>query len=945
MKMKLVSMLPKILFLGFFLITAVPTYAAVSCQISGWSSWGSGYQTDIKITGIDADNGWAVDIVFNSTPSLTNGWGASFTTSGNTVTATHVSWNATILSGETVVIGFQGTGNPGRPTCTSDDSSSSPNSSSSLSISPSSASAASTLSSTRSTQSVGTCNEYCNWYGSRYALCVGTNEGWAWEEGQSCIGRNTCNQSGDVGVISDCDESSNSSSSSSSINSISSTTSNSSSSSSSSAEDGSVVVAINAGGSLVMHNSVEYLADSYFSGGSNGSTADGITGTTNDALFQTERYGTYAYGIPVTAATYSIDLHFTEIYQTSTGARAFNLSVEGNRVLSNVDLYDLAGHDNAYSVTIDNVQVSDGSLDIEVETLIDNGTLAGFAVFSPDGKLDGSVCINEPTLDVIDPPAGFDQFNGGGRGEITHHTYFASDVGVNRETTVYTPPNYNPGQQYPVLYLLHGIGGDEWEWQNHVGAGFANIMDNLHNQNLVEPMIIVMPDGNALRDINSDSFASFGAFEGVLLNDLIPYIEQNYPAEKNKNGRALAGLSMGGGQALNAGLGNTDVFGWVGGFSAAPNLNQTPGNYDAMRNLNAIFISVGDQDSLYSGSNAIHEHLTNNNVPHLWKVYPGGGHDMAVWNRSLYSFTRIIFSGSTNCGSSSSALPSSSSSAITNSSSSSSSTSSSAISASSSSVFSGSVVASGTKNIQVDGFSRQFYLYVPSSYNAQSAVPLVLDFHGIFGSGSGQMNGSGYRAVADQEGFIVAYPDGIDQAWNVGPCCTLDRNVDDVAFAREIVEYVKDQANIDSSRVYATGMSMGGGMTHYLGCHAADVFAALAPNAFDLLEENANTCNPVRPISVMATRGTNDSIVPYSGGASQPPNGLDTIHFLGARATFNKWAQLNSCNDNPSNANGCEVYNSCSGNVEVVLCTQEGGGHAQGDAQAGWRFLKRFTLQ
>jgi len=254
------------------------------------------------------------------------------------------------------------------------------------------------------------------------------------------------------------------------------------------------------------------------------------------------------------------------------------------------------------------------------------------------------------------------------------------------------------------------------------------------------------------------------------------------------------------------------------------------------------------------------------------------------------------------------------------------------------------LVTSGAKTVQVYGTNRDFYLYVPASYNGQSAVPLVLDFHGIFGSGSGQMSGSGYRAVADQEGFIVAYPDGIDQAWNVGPCCTLDRNVDDVAFARAIVDYAKERANIDASRVYATGFSMGGGMTHYLGCHAADVFAALAPSAFDLLEENVTSCNPVRPIAIMSTRGTNDSIVPYDGGASEPPNGLDTIHFLGARATFQTWAQLNSCNGSPTNVNGCEVYTSCADNVEVSLCTQQGGGHAYGDAQAGWNFMQRFTL-
>lgn len=546
--------------------------------------------------------------------------------------------------------------------------------SSSLSSSPISSSLSSTPISSSSINSVSSspnsvCVEQCNWYGTLHPLCEETDTGWGWENQQSCIARDTCNdQWGDGGVVNDCATSSLNSSSSSNFTLSSSSSSSdlsssimSSLSSSSLSTEPQVVVAINAGGNPTTYNGITYQADVYFSGGTISSTTDGIGGSAEGTVFQSERYGSFSYSIPVTPGTYSIDVQFAEIYHEAANSRTFNLYVEGVEEISNVDLYSLAGHDGAYTYEVSNIRVDDGSLDIELQTVTDNATIAGFAVYSVDGSLDGSVCSNEAVLDVIDPTSGFDQFNGGARGEIAHHTYFASDVGVNREATVYTPPNYNPNQTYPVLYLLHGIGGDEWEWQNHVGAGFNNIMDNLYNQSLVAPMIIVMPDGNALRDINSDSFASFGAFEGVLLNDLIPYIEQNYPVSPGKNNRAIAGLSMGGGQALNFGLGNTDVFAWVAGFSAAPNLNQTPNNYQAMSTLNALFISVGDQDSLYSGSSSIHDHLTANSIPHLWKVYPGGGHDMQVWNRSLYSFARILFSDSSNCGSSSSASSNSSS--------------------------------------------------------------------------------------------------------------------------------------------------------------------------------------------------------------------------------------------------------------------------------------------
>jgi poly(3-hydroxybutyrate) depolymerase len=125
-------------------------------------------------------------------------------------------------------------------------------------------------------------------------------------------------------------------------------------------------------------------------------------------------------------------------------------------------------------------------------------------------------------------------------------------------------------------------------------------------------------------------------------------------------------------------------------------------------------------------------------------------------------------------------------------------------------------------------------------------VPLVIDFHPILFNGSFERGNSGYLQLSDRDGFIVAWPNGIDNAWNVGPCCTRSRTVDDVAFARALVDAIKAEGCVDPKRVYATGFSMGGGMSHYLACHAADVFAAVVPSAFDLLEENSPMCNPAR---------------------------------------------------------------------------------------------------
>ncbi len=384
---------------------------------------------------------------------------------------------------------------------------------------------------------------------------------------------------------------------------------------------------------------VEYKGDRFATGGTQNTTSDPITGASNGALYQSERYGDFSYEIPVTNATYSVKLHFVEMYQTTAATRSFSVSVEGKQEISQLDLFTQVGHDGAMEYVVEDVSVDDESLTITLDPTIDNATISGIAVYSSDGG--EFVEPPEPVGPVFhDAPQGFDQFAGGARGNVTEHFYNAADVGRQLGITVYTPPDYDPNQEYPVLYLLHGIGGDQWEWQRHVGAAFNNIADNLHNQGLVTPMIIVMPDGNA-RD--AQTFDSFEAFEGVLLNNLIPFVESNYPVLSGKENRAIAGLSMGGYQALNFGLRNTDTFAWVAGFSSAPFLNTSPQNFEAMRGLRAIFVSCGSADGLLGGSQNLHNHLTSNNVDHLWKLYPGGGHDMGVWNPSFYSFARMIF--------------------------------------------------------------------------------------------------------------------------------------------------------------------------------------------------------------------------------------------------------------------------------------------------------------
>src|SRR5689334_10521554 len=161
-------------------------------------------------------------------------------------------------------------------------------------------------------------------------------------------------------------------------------------------------------------------------------------------------------------------------------------------------------------------------------------------------------------------------------GKIDTITYASSTVGTNRRAIIYTPPGYPNKSKYPVLYLLHGIGGDEKEWLN--GGKPQLILDNLYAEKKIQPMIVVMPNGRAMKDdravgniFDSAKVQAFANFEKDLLNDLIPYIEKSFPVIKDRESRAIAGLSMGGGQSLNFGLGNLDKFAWVGGFSSAPN--------------------------------------------------------------------------------------------------------------------------------------------------------------------------------------------------------------------------------------------------------------------------------------------------------------------------------------------------------------------------------------
>lgn len=261
------------------------------------------------------------------------------------------------------------------------------------------------------------------------------------------------------------------------------------------------------------------------------------------------------------------------------------------------------------------------------------------------------VCFGQAVFQTA--PKGFDVVNENiPHGKIDTVVYHSGTVGADRRALVYTPPGYSADKNYPVLYLLHGIGGDEKEWYNQGSPQL--ILDNLYMENKVSPMIIVLPNGRAMKDDRAtgnimapDKVQAFATFENDLLNDLIPFVEENYPVLTDREHRALAGLSMGGGQSLNFGLGHLDTFAWVGGFSSAPNTKVPeellPDPEKAKEQLKLLWISCGDQDGLIRFSERTHDYLDEKGVPHIYQLIPGGYHDFNVWKDNLWQFSQLLF--------------------------------------------------------------------------------------------------------------------------------------------------------------------------------------------------------------------------------------------------------------------------------------------------------------
>lgn len=262
----------------------------------------------------------------------------------------------------------------------------------------------------------------------------------------------------------------------------------------------------------------------------------------------------------------------------------------------------------------------------------------------------GPIVLSDDDVPAFpEPPEGFDKV----RDDIPHGKlemieYDSKTVGATRKMQVYTPPGYTAEEKYPVLYLLHGIGGDETEWQRFARPGV--LLDNLIAEGKAVPMIVVMPNGRAQKNDRAEGnvFASapaFEKFERDLLDDVIPTIESRYSVLADREHRALAGLSMGGGQSLNFGLTHLDTFAWIGGFSSAPNTKKPEeliGDPQAAKDLKLLWLSCGNKDGLINISQGMHAHLKKHEIPHVWHV-ASHGHDGPEWKQALYYFVQKAF--------------------------------------------------------------------------------------------------------------------------------------------------------------------------------------------------------------------------------------------------------------------------------------------------------------
>ncbi len=240
------------------------------------------------------------------------------------------------------------------------------------------------------------------------------------------------------------------------------------------------------------------------------------------------------------------------------------------------------------------------------------------------------------------------------------------------------------------------------------------------------------------------------------------------------------------------------------------------------------------------------------------------------------------------------------------------------------------------RTINVGNIERAYIIHIPTpAANTQTALPLVLSFHGGGGNAANEMRVSNFDPLADEKGFIVAYPNGTGRledkllTWNGGSCCgyAVANQIDDVAFVRAVIADIQSIANIDQKRIYATGFSNGGIFAYRLACDASDIFAAIAPVSGT---QNYLRCKPNEPVSLLHFHGTDDENLPYNGGSG--PKSIAGVQFASVKDSIDFWVNFDQCPTSPQTESNKDfqhdTYANCTDGTTIELYTIFGGKHA-----------------
>jgi polyhydroxybutyrate depolymerase len=237
-------------------------------------------------------------------------------------------------------------------------------------------------------------------------------------------------------------------------------------------------------------------------------------------------------------------------------------------------------------------------------------------------------------------------------------------------------------------------------------------------------------------------------------------------------------------------------------------------------------------------------------------------------------------------------------------------------------------VGNSEHTLTIGGMERTYQLHIPPGMNQNDPAPLVFVFHGYdpetFYAITGIQNLSGFNDTADKNGFLTVYPYGISGSWNAGKCCgaAVQNNVDDIGFVRQILQELGKSYNIDSKRIFATGLASGAMFSYRLACEVSDTFAAIAPLAGVLL---IDPCQPTQPVSILQIHGLKDNAVPYAGGVGGLATGK--IEFPSVEKGITTWLELDGCGSSPTvekkDLLTHTIYSSCRAGTAVELYTHD----------------------